>query len=351
MHEAGGSNMNWKITFQVAATYVGAVMGAGFASGQEIQQFFANFGKLGLLGILISATLFSLLGWIMLDLQERWKVSSYSEFFSYLLGRKWGSRVDVLVSTLLFLGMIAMMSGAGALFVQYFGLSSWVGILLTALVIGIALWYKGEGVLWINTMLIPLKFLFCLGIAFVAIVIGLPNEGEGLAIVSNPLIQNWAFSGILYVSFNLTLAMVVFASLGSEVQKPGARLGAVLGGVSLGLFALVIGAALLRFPEVMTLEIPMVAIAGKLGNWPAFLYVVVLWLAMLTAAIGNGFSLVTRIVESVKLDYRLAAFLLLASAFPLSGMKFSNIVKVVYPLFGYLGLIFLPLLFLTWRKR
>jgi uncharacterized membrane protein YkvI len=287
----------------------------------------------------------------MLDLQDRWKVRSYSEFFTYLLGSKWGDRIDVLVSAFLFLGIIAMMSGAGALFVQYFGLSSWVGVILTAIVIGLALWYRGEGVLWINSVLIPLKFLFCLGIALAAILIGIPNEGEGLAITPNPLIQNWAFSGILYVSFNLTLAIVVFASLGKDVQKPGARLGAVLGGHALGLFAVAIGLALLRFPEVMTLEIPMVAVAGKLGSWPAFLYVVVLWLAMLTAAIGNSFSLVTRFVESVKLDYRVTAVALLVIASPLSAIKFSSIVKVVYPLFGYLGLIFLPLLFLSWLKR
>lgn len=72
--------MNWKIAFQVAATYVGAVMGAGFASGQEIQQFFANFGYWGILGIVLSACLFAALGWIMIDLQERWRVSTYSDF-------------------------------------------------------------------------------------------------------------------------------------------------------------------------------------------------------------------------------------------------------------------------------
>jgi uncharacterized membrane protein YkvI len=343
--------MNGKIVFQVAATYIGAVMGAGFASGQEIQQFFTNFGVKVLIGILISATLFSLLGWIMLDLQERWKVSSYSEFFVCLLGGKWGSRINILMSAILFLGMIAMMSGAGALFVQYFGLSSWVGVLLTTFVVALALWFKGEGVLWINTVLIPLKFVFCLGIALLAVILGTGTEGEGVLVASNPLIQNWAFSGILYVSFNLTLAMVVFASLGKEVQKPGARLGAVLGGIALGLFAMVIGLALLRYPEVKALEIPMVAVAGKLGNWSSLLYLIVLWLAMLTAAIGNGFSLVTRYVEIFKIDYRMVSCILLALVIPLAGVRFSSIVKVVYPLFGYIGLIFLPVLFYAWRKR
>lgn len=343
--------MKWKVTFQIAATYVGAVMGAGFASGQEIQQFFANFGYWGLIGIILSACLFSVLGWIMIDLQERWKVTTYSEFFLRLLGDKWGPRVDVVVSILLLVGIIAMMSGAGALFNQYFGLSSWTGVFLTAIIIFLSLWFKGEGVLWINTVLIPIKFLFCLGIALLAILWGAQGDGEGVITSVNPLIQNWLFSAVLYVSFNITLALVVFASLGKEVQKPGARLGALLGGIALGVFASAIGGALLRFPEVKALEIPMVAVAGKIGSWPAFFYVVVLWLAMITAAIGNAFSLVTRIVDIGKIDYRLATLFLLVLASPLAGVKFSIIVKVVYPIFGYMGLVFLPLLFIRWSRR
>lgn len=342
--------MKWKTTFQVAATYVGAVMGAGFASGQEIQQFFARFGRCGLAGIVVSAVLFALLGWGMLDLQGRWKISSYPEFFNHLLGAKWGRWADGLVSVLLFLGMLAMISGSGALFYEYFGFTRWLGIILTGSVIALALWFRGEGVLWINSVLIPLKFIFCLGIAAAAVFLATSGDGEGIVVLPNPIVKHWALSAILYVSFNLTLAMVVFASLGRDVQRPGARLGAVLGGVALGVFAFVIGAALLRFPDILGLEIPMVAVAGKLGDWPAFLYVVVLWLTMITAAIGNGFSLVSRVVDSGKLSYGNATILLLLLLLPVAGVKFSQIVQFVYPLFGYLGLIFLPTILYFWRR-
>ncbi|MHB1652538.1 MAG: YkvI family membrane protein [Desulfitobacteriaceae bacterium] len=342
--------MNIRIVFQVAATYVGAVMGAGFASGQEIQQFFAHFGRWGLLGIMVSAALFSLLGWVMLDLQERWKISTYTLFFQHLFGYRLGKAADILVSILLFVGMLAMLSGSGALFNEYFGLSRWIGIILTILVIALALWFKGEGVLWINSVLIPLKFIFCLGIATLAILLGSSGDGEGLVAIDSLLLGNWLVSAILYVSFNLTLAMVVFASLGKEVQKPGARLGAIGGGLALGIFAMVIGAALLRFPEVSGFEIPMVAIAGKLGDWPAFLYVTVLWLAMLTAAIGNGFSLVSRVVDTGLVNYGQATFILLAAVLSSAEVKFSQIVKVGYPIFGYLGLFFLPVLIYHWRR-
>ena len=343
--------MYWRIVFQVAATYVGAVMGAGFASGQEIQEFFARFGYQGLWGILISAALFSLLGWVMLDLQKRWQINSYAAFFQSLLGVRWGGRADLLVSALLFVGLLAMLSGAGALFHEYFGLSRWTGITLTVVVTALALWYRGEGVLWINSVLIPLKFLFCLGIGAVAIFFAASGDGEGIRVLPNPIVRNWAASGILYVSFNLTLAMVVFASLGKEVHRPGARLGAVGGGIALGVFAFAIGTALLRFPEVMTLEIPMVAVAAKLGGWPAFFYVMVLWLAMITAAVGDGFSLACRLSQTRRLGYIRACALILLAALALAGIRFSQLVRIVYPLCGYLGLAFLPFLFYSWRRR
>ena len=342
--------MQWKTTFQVAATYVGAVMGAGFASGQEIQQFFVRFGRWGLVGIVLSALLFSLLGWGMLDLQERWKITSYPEFFDHLLGRKWGRWADGLVSVLLFVGMLAMISGSGALFYEYFSFSRWLGIFLTGSVIALALWFKGEGVLWINTVLIPLKFIFCLGIATAAIFLATSQDVMDIVVIQSPIVKHWAFSAVLYVSFNLTLAMVVFASLGRDVQRPGARLGAVLGGLALGVFAFVIGAALLQFPDSLGLEIPMVAVAGKLGDWPAFFYVVVLWLAMITAAIGNGFSLVSRVVDTGKLSYSNATLLLLLLLLPVAGVKFSKIVQLAYPLFGYLGLVLMPSIIYFWRS-
>lgn len=342
--------MQWKTTFQVAATYVGAVMGAGFASGQEIQQFFVRFGYWGLAGIILSSILFSLLGLAALDLQEKWKVTSYKEFFSRLLGSNLGKWADRLVSILLFVGMIAMVSGSGALFYEYFGFSKWLGISLTVFVIALALWYRGEGVLWINSVLIPLKFIFCLGITIASIVLISSGDHEQVVSIPHPIIKHWIISAILYVSLNATLAMVVFASLGREIQKKGARLGAVLGGVALGVFAFSIGASLMRFPDIGTLEIPMVAIAGKLGDWPAFFYVVVLWLAMITAAVGNGFSLVSRVVDSGKWSYGYTTLSLLIFILPVAGVKFSYIVQLVYPLFGYIGLIFLPTIFYYWRR-
>src|SRR5690242_12070807 len=47
---------------RVAFTYIGTVVGAGFASGQEILQFFTRYGSLATLTIALSTVLFIWIG-------------------------------------------------------------------------------------------------------------------------------------------------------------------------------------------------------------------------------------------------------------------------------------------------
>ena len=48
--------------FNIAALYVGTIMGAGFASGREGWQFFGVFGNAGYLGLCLTGILFILMG-------------------------------------------------------------------------------------------------------------------------------------------------------------------------------------------------------------------------------------------------------------------------------------------------
>ena len=47
---------------KLAFTYVGALVGAGFATGQELVRFFVNFETDGLKGVVLAGIGFALLG-------------------------------------------------------------------------------------------------------------------------------------------------------------------------------------------------------------------------------------------------------------------------------------------------
>ena len=57
-------------TLKVAAAYIGTVVGAGFATGQEILQFFNRFGVMGLVGIVIATIMFVVFGYLIMDLER-----------------------------------------------------------------------------------------------------------------------------------------------------------------------------------------------------------------------------------------------------------------------------------------
>ncbi len=53
-------NQQWQVAKKVAATYIGTVVGAGFATGREIVEFFTVNGLYGTIGICVSGFFFYL---------------------------------------------------------------------------------------------------------------------------------------------------------------------------------------------------------------------------------------------------------------------------------------------------
>ena len=72
--------------FQTIWVIIGSLIGAGFASGKEIAYFFYQYGKIGVLGILISALLFGYLIWKTFRILDHKQVQNYREFLEEIIG-------------------------------------------------------------------------------------------------------------------------------------------------------------------------------------------------------------------------------------------------------------------------
>lgn len=48
-----------KQSIQIALAYMSVVIGGGFASGQEVLQFFTGYGLIGIAGTLVSGLMFA----------------------------------------------------------------------------------------------------------------------------------------------------------------------------------------------------------------------------------------------------------------------------------------------------
>ena len=57
-----GDYMKKLSAISIAFTYVGTLVGAGFASGQELKKYFVDFGVYGIVGLILASFLFFYLG-------------------------------------------------------------------------------------------------------------------------------------------------------------------------------------------------------------------------------------------------------------------------------------------------
>lgn len=329
-------------SFSLASIYIGTVIGAGFASGQELMKFFCIYGYKGIFGVLLSGLLFSLIGIIVLLKVYKDKVNGFNEFISPIFGMKISYLIDILVTIYLFAGFIIMLSGSGAVFYENIKIEYNTGIYIMASLTFITFLFRIKGISTINNFLVPLLIIGIVGISAVT----LYDSGFTFSNYYGVKLSktgNWVTSSILYVSYNSLTVIVVMTSILKLIKsKSQAIKGGILAGLVLSFMALMITITLLIFySEIESIEIPMLRISIKLSKFGYISYSVILILAMFTTAVSHGFGFINRFKNYFKVNDKLVAIIFVLSSIPLSKFGFSKLVYTIYPIFGYLGLFIL----------
>ncbi len=341
------------LVVKIVTLYAGTVIGAGFASGQEIMQFFIAFGGAGLWGVLLATVLFVCLGAVIMALVTGLGTASYDVLLQYLLGKRLGKAMDLLNLLMLPGGLVVMLAGSGAVFTQQLGLPYFLGTALAAAIICLVIMGGLQGVLTANLILVPVK-IFALAVVCLS---GFLHQGgfswEILApLPGEKVAGSWGWAGILYVSYNIIVPVAVLSSLGRTVPAPVGIAGGALGGLVLGVTAgLITLAGLAFYPEVGNYEVPILFIARHLGFALQSLLGLLIWLAILTTAIADAHGLASRLAPEGGRRYKIIGVSATLAAIPFAGLDFSRLVRLLYPLFGYAGLALLLVLFVAPWKR
>ncbi|MGI9953387.1 hypothetical protein V3F56_13580 [Moorellaceae bacterium AZ2] len=325
--------MRWWSGAAVACAYIGTVIGAGFASGQELVQFFLILGPKALPALMLATVLFAIGGFLLRSLACQLCTQSYRDLVDALLGR--ASRIaDAILTAFLFGSLVIMLAGAGAVVQEYLGFSAWGGSAVAAALTLTAVAGRSSGVLAINVVLVPVLviYLLLLGLGNLQFVPPVPLPGR-----SPLLAANWILNGFLYVAYNMVGVIVLFTSLPAH---QGGKWGAFCGGLTLGFTALVLVMALSGLdPAEITGPIPVLGLARRLAPpWESF-YVFNLWVAMVTTAVTSAFGLAERLARDGRLPALWSGILVVGLALPVSGLGFARLVGYFYPFFGYVVLL------------
>ncbi|MGP0587779.1 YkvI family membrane protein [Paenibacillus timonensis] len=336
---------------QIAFTYIGTVVGAGFATGQEILQFFTRYGKWGVLTILLSTVLFVWLGTKMMLLARDIKAASYEDLNRRLFGERIGRALSLFTLIVLIGVNSVMLAGAGSVFMEHLGFhyqtGLWITLIFTYLLLGRGI----NGVLQLNSIVVPMMLI--LSLAIISNTAGTPGATRFLTMeTDSALIAAWA-APLMYAAFNLSMAQAVLVPIGSHTESRRVIvLGGVLGGLGVGFMLMAGHFALSAYmPGIVQYEIPMGSIAQQLGTTIQLIYVLLIFMEIFSTFVADVYGVTLQLQQRIKVPPMLISVTILFICYITSQFGFSSLLSVLYPVFGLFSLLWALMLGLYRQKE
>lgn len=308
----------------------GTIIGAGYASGRELWQFFGHESGLA---IIIFMMIFSVACAVIMYISYQKQSESYNPVLIQIMGLKFGKIYDVLIFLYLFTTTIVMIAGSGAT-AQTFSIPFTIGVVITVLLL-IAVFLKGvNGILVLNQLIIPILII---GLLFVLFYFTFDEKINLLYFGSQ---ENW-IAAFPFTALNILPIIAVVGAIGNKIKTKGEIWIASIGsGVILGLISYVYNHSLIHVSDdLIYYEIPLFAILNGYSMKFIILMSIILWLAIFTTAVSGMLGLVSRLHRVIqKKPMWMIVSGLLILMFPLSFFGFSTLIKYLYPLYGFLNL-------------
>ncbi|MCT2536415.1 hypothetical protein NC661_20645 [Aquibacillus koreensis] len=328
----------WKSGFKWMFLIIGTMIGAGYASGRELWQFFGNESGLA---ILLFTILFSLCCYVILNISYEKKTEHYLPVLEAIVGKRLAYVYDGMIFIYLFTTTVIMLAGSGAT-LEAFHFPNWWGIVIIIVPLILIFMKDINGVLSLNSFILPLLIVGLLG---VLVTFSIQQELSFFPDLSRQ--RNWT-AAFTFTALNILPLMAVLGAVGNQMKAKGEVWIASLGsGLILGTISYIYNNSLIQISDqVLLYEIPLFAV---LRHYPyvMFLFIsILLWLAIFTTAVSGTLGLVTRIRNTINAPLWLLATITLIAMIPLTKIGFATLIEYLYPLYGLLNLYVLSALIL-----
>lgn len=326
-----------KNPLKVALCIIGTLIGAGFASGQEIMSFFIVYGKKSFWGLVIFAVLLSLYLFCLLGFIHKKNISTYNEYLELIIHRKLSMAVEFTVLLFTLSSFIVMLSGFGEVVSQAFHVPNVIGSVFLCAVCYFIFSKNATGIVNAGAFFTPVIIVFIIIIGVLSVQETLP---AGAFHDIKMLTDNYMFSSLVYVSYNtLSLTPVLIGIKKFIKTKKDITLITIFSSLILGAMAIIIWYSLVKFEEnIMYSQIPMLDIAVHFGGVLSHAYTLVLFCAMLTTAISSGFAFLTSAEKILKTPYQKLTLPLCVMSTLGAQISFSALISHLYGFFGYIGI-------------
>lgn len=340
----GESGKLMKNIIKVVFVIIGTLIGAGFASGQEMYIFFFSYGVNGIYGIIISASLMGFIIYKTLKIINKYNIKNYRDFLDLTINIKSKKKyfnlkniINIIINIFILITFFIMIAGFGAYFQQELNINHYIGSIVLAIMCFVVFLNSIKGLVKINQFLIPILIILIL-------IIGLINIKDiNIFDISNLINRtnnsNWFVSSILYCSYNSILLIPALITLRNFLNnKKQIFLISVFSGIIIILLSIILFLLLIKIDiNISSLEMPIVYVVSKMHIFLKYIYGFVIISSIFTTSISLGISFLQNVSNNKKSYTQIAVIMCITSVF-VSQFGFANLVNLLYPIFGYLGI-------------
>lgn len=327
----------FSVVLNIAFIYIGTIVGAGFASGREIWQFFGVFGDDGRTGVIFAGLFFVIMGLVTTCIARVLRTDDMGRVVFPVNNAAVSRWTGYFMAAMLFIGCIVITSAGGALINQQFGIPRVLGNLAVIVLTCITAIGGLDRIGNVFSRLIPLLIIIVIAVSVTVLAGDFPPGGIQQEIVPSPAADTFGKAALLYASYNmLALIPIVSSTATTGAERTSTALkGALLAGVTLAVLAMLILSALLTDGGYcMAMDMPMLALAAKAGPVANILYTLIMMVAIYASASGAFYAFSTRLgSENKNIKIIIAAAVIFAGS--LVGFKF--LVAYMLPVQGACG--------------
>lgn len=347
-------NVSFKNITGIALAFIGLLVGAGFATGQEVVQYFTAFGINGVWGIVVAGVIMTVAGTVFLQLGSYFHASEHNAVFRKVSHPIVSKMLDVAVIFTLFAVGFVMLAGAGSNLAQQFGWPTWVGstaMMVLVLVTGLLDVDKVSNVIGLLTPTIIIAVIVLLGYTLM----NMPADSAAVietASQTDTPIGNWLVSALNYNGLALILAVSMSLVIGGDHISPReAGWGGIIGGFVYSILLAIAGFVLLMGADkIVGSDVPMLVLVNEMGDTAGVLMAVVIFLMIFNTAIGMFYALGKRL--SAGRENRTYPIFVVGTlaGYAMSFFGFKTLMNYVYPILGYLGMFMVVVLVIAWLR-
>lgn len=313
----------------------------GLHLGQEIYTFFNIYGTRGLFGLFISIGLIAIIIYKTFNIIIENKIENYQEFITNVVPDKFKNNnilkftINNIINIFLLISFNIMVAGFATYFWQELNISKWCGAIIIAILSFVTFSKNIDGIVKINTYLIPTLILLILFLGFKKI--------TNISIIKMQENQNtlyWIISSVLYASYNSITLVPILITLKKYIKtNKEAKVTSILTAIIMIVLSVCIFLLMNLFiNKIAKIEIPIVYIASTMGMAFKYIYGITVLIAIFTTAISAGYGFLSNATRNKKSYIVLSILICICSVF-IGQIGFSNLINLLYPIFGYLGII------------